>query len=114
MECGECTECCYAFQVEEWKDACEECKYEDGRCSIYKKRPQVCKEYECAWLGQKHAHEDLRPDRCGVIFTKMPDDVIFVSVINKVSRIIYAQIKDFEKQGYRIEYDSTKLHRRPD
>lgn len=114
QDCGECVECCYAFKVEDWKEACEECKYEDKGCSIYEDRPQVCKDYECAWLGQPNGHKPLRPDKCGAIFTKMPDNVIFVSVLNKMTYLIHLQIEDFKKQGYRIEYDSTKLHRRPE
>ena len=110
-KCGGCTECCYAFQVEDWKAACEKCKHEDGKCLIYTDRPQVCKDYECAWFGQPDGHKSLRPDKCGVIFTLMPDDVIFVTVLKKmITRLIYLQIEDFKKQGYRIEYDSTKLY----
>lgn len=113
MKCGECTACCYAFQVDEVdKGPCQECKYNDNGCTIYETRPQTCKDYECAWLGQPDAPEELRPDKCGVIFTKMPGNVILASVLDKVTHLIYLQVMDFIKQGYKVKNDSTELYRR--
>ena len=37
-------------------------------CTIYESRPQVCRPFECLWLQQEQIPDDLRPDRCGVMF----------------------------------------------
>ena len=69
--CGECTMCCSALEIEELKKAagplCANC-VSGGGCSIYANRPQVCRDFECEWLRQRHLTRPFRPDRIGVIF----------------------------------------------
>jgi len=108
MECGGCTACCYAFPVNDaGKAGFKKCKHEDGKCLIYENRPQVCKDYECAWLGQPTAPLELRPDKCGVIFTKLDDETMQVTLLRKPESIAVLQAYDFKKQGYKITHDST-------
>lgn len=108
MECGECTACCCAFNINEVESAKrEQCQYAENGCQIYAVRPFVCQRYECAWLTQPNVHIDLRPDKCGAIFTKLKDDVILVTPLRKLESIAQQQIKDFKRQGYTIKYDSA-------
>jgi len=112
QECGECTACCWAFKVTKAnKKAREKCQYENGKCTIYSKRPKVCEDYKCAWLTQPKVGIELRPDKCGVIFTLVPNNVILVTSIKGQPKPIFKpvaerQIVEFKKQGYVIRYDS--------
>lgn len=50
--CGECRECCIHLEIETLKKPamvpCHNlCKI---GCGIYKDRPQVCRDFSCAWL----------------------------------------------------------------
>jgi hypothetical protein len=49
------------------------CHYLGGNgCTIYKKRPTLCKEYQCEWLRDDSTHipEWLRPDISKVVITR--------------------------------------------
>jgi len=69
--CGECTMCCSALEIEELKKPagppCPNCILTGG-CKIYATRPDVCRDFECEWLRQRHLTRPFRPDRIGVIF----------------------------------------------
>ena len=104
MECGECTACCYAFSViDNSKEAREECEYVNGGCAIYADRPKVCRDYECAWVTQPKVHIDLRPDKCGVIFTKFKNHIIQATMLRKPEPVALLQMQEFGKQGYKIK-----------
>lgn len=46
-----------------------ECKHLGERgCRIYRERPPVCRRFQCAWLMAPNLPDELRPDRCGVMF----------------------------------------------
>ena len=69
-ECGECTACCSwligdAFG---WKfGAGKSCKFlECNGCGVHKARPEICRDYQCAW-SQYLLPEEMRPDKCGVL-----------------------------------------------
>jgi hypothetical protein len=51
--CGECSMCCYLFQIPELKKPinkwCVHCKPGKG-CRIYGTHPATCKDYQCLWL----------------------------------------------------------------
>lgn len=73
--CGQCIACCRNPFIR--RDAsfgagvCIHCKQ---GCDIYFNRPQPCKDFECHWLASQKRNdkmpEDMRPDRCGIVFTK--------------------------------------------
>lgn len=67
-ECGECVACCRDLSVTELeKPAYVPCdKLCDKGCSIYEERPDVCRNFHCAWI-QGHLGEDDRPDKSGAI-----------------------------------------------
>ena len=78
--CGECTVCCTALGVSEFeKPPRTACIYEkDKSCSVYKDRPQSCRDYECLWLqGAMPAY--ARPDRFGVLFDAHPEGTAVVA-----------------------------------
>lgn len=73
--CGSCNACCRVYAIPaldkpagKW---CENCDVGKG-CRIYETRPETCSSFECLWL-QSHRYvklaEELRPDRCKVVFT---------------------------------------------
>lgn len=80
--CGECRQCCITLYIEPgngWNRpakhshvACEHCDKEVG-CLVHYNRPPCCRRFRCLWLASQDKNwrlpDDLRPDRCGVIFT---------------------------------------------
>lgn len=80
-ECGECTACCVlpGIPIGEDPDLLEgkrgytPCKHLcsiNGGCSIYEKRPQLCRDYKCLWkAGLIIGDVRRRPDHLGLMFT---------------------------------------------
>ena len=73
-ECGECKECCFAFNVREiGKPEFENCPHEcENGCSTYPSRPQSCRDFDCAWLSGFFTiagvgANELRPDLTGLV-----------------------------------------------
>src|ERR1700679_1839549 len=74
--CGECTFCCKVLEIVEFaKPAGPLCKncLKSGGCGIYETRPDVWRDYECLWKGDRGLSPQLRPDRVGVILMEDPD-----------------------------------------
>ena len=46
---------------------CSQCDIGNG-CRIYNDRPQDCRNFACLWLVNERMPDELRPDRCKVIF----------------------------------------------
>jgi uncharacterized protein len=67
--------CCTALEIPELKKpagpACPNCILSGG-CTIYERRPQVCRDFECLWLVQRELPPNMRPDIIGTLF--MDDD----------------------------------------
>jgi hypothetical protein len=63
--------CCKVLVIDELKkDAGPLCKdwCKGVGCSIYEKRPQVCRDFECEWLTEREVPLRLKPDAYGTIF----------------------------------------------
>lgn len=80
-ECGSCTMCCKLTEVPELQkpvnEWCPACEIGTG-CNHYETRPQSCTSFSCDWLLSE-MKDDLRPDRCGVVFEKMNgEDIVLV------------------------------------
>ena len=105
MECGSCTMCCLLLNIEETEskpaEYCKYCEQEVG-CKIYDTRPESCKIFECAWKQMQHAHIDLRPDKCGVLFEKWSDNVIVGATIEKEISGVLNQINYFRGEGISV------------
>src|SRR5579864_65286 len=86
--CGTCTQCCkfmgisgtlrgrpFKKPAHEW---CEQCDIGKG-CRVYADRPQACSDFQCLWLQDKLSGpnlmpDELRPDRCRVVFAPTTDE----------------------------------------
>jgi len=105
MECGTCTLCCKLLFIKELnKQAGTMCKYCENNCSIYKDRPQSCKEFLCSYIQMNKASESMRPDNFGVIFEKLDDDLMFgtVNPEHKDFKHLNGQINSFLKEGINV------------
>lgn len=77
--CGECSACCSVHVLKshemEWRDTDkirhELCDQWSGGCTIYNKRPQACRNYECLWLKLKKLTEEYTE-------TRRPNEIGFV------------------------------------
>jgi len=105
MECGDCTACCTLSVVPELnKKAGEHCFHcVNNGCEIYGNHPQVCKDFECAYF-QGGNDIELRPDKCGVMFTKKNDRIFSGIRVEGVplTEKGKGQILSFLKQGYSV------------
>jgi hypothetical protein len=74
--CGTCSLCCKVLEIEEFPKSagilCEHCIL-NGGCGIYEERPDVCRDYECEWMGERSLGPQLRPDKVGTILMEDPD-----------------------------------------
>lgn len=105
MKCGNCTMCCKFPKIVETKSkAGEYCKYCEPKvgCKIYSERPESCKIFECAWKQMEHAGEELRPDRCNVLFEKWSDYLIVGATDTELSKLVLAQIDFFRGEGISV------------
>lgn len=71
--CGNCNACCTGklkgVAYGNLFDPNRKCVFlVEEKCSIYKTRPSLCREYQCAW-SENLLYEEMRPDLCGVIVT---------------------------------------------
>lgn len=69
--CGKCSACCTALAIDDpelQKPEGERCQHltVSGGCGIYLRRPEICKQFRCAWLGGNFKATD-RPDKIGVM-----------------------------------------------
>ena len=68
-DCGTCTVCCLALQINEFdKPAGTMCQHCTGTgCGIYETRYDVCKGFLCGWRLVAALGDAWRPDRSGVL-----------------------------------------------
>jgi len=83
------------------------CQYvTDKGCSVYNSctKPQTCTEFMCAYLEGKGIPEELRPDKCGIIFIKHTDRIFSGILIpnNNITIMAKRQIESFNQQGYSV------------
>lgn len=81
--CDGCTVCCFVPAVPELDKPvntwCEHCAVGTG-CTIYKQRPQGCRDFTCLWLANPVIAEEARPDRCGVMFEVLHSGIVLAMV----------------------------------
>ncbi len=80
MECNECNMCCILPELPIInKKPNIKCKHliecSEG-CQIYDTKPKGCSQFECYWFKHKNLPEELRPDKCNIIFEYLTDDII--------------------------------------
>jgi hypothetical protein len=81
------------------------CQFCTGKgCSIWSTKPKICTEYECAYYQADNIPKELRPDKCGIIFTKKSERIFSGVLVTgvKVSDLAKQQIQSFNDQGYAV------------
>ena len=103
--CGECTLCCDLLPVK-WLDkpANTTCVHCDKGCLIHETKEEECVSFECSWLQSNVDNDQLRPDRCGVVFEKVDDKTFYGNVVlgGKISDLARRQMQNFVDQGYTV------------
>ena len=103
MECDSCTTCCTLLVVPELnKAAGQECEHDSGiGCDIYEDRPDSCRALSCAYHMVDNANIAMRPDKSGVVFEKVFDDLMFgtVNPNGYKSDLLNGQVEFFLKEG---------------
>lgn len=106
-ECGSCTLCCKLLETHDIPSEigiyCQHCASDSG-CTIHDERPEECRIYQCMWSQMEHTAEELRPDRCGIIFDRISDDVICARLEKgeKIRDLTFGQINSFRNEGFSI------------
>lgn len=80
-QCGTCTACCTLLEVTEvGKPMNEWCTYcgDGSGCTIYDRRPQMCRSFNCAWL-LGHLDDEWFPETAGMV-VHFSQDAINVQV----------------------------------
>lgn len=107
QECDECTLCCKLLETHGIKSSieeyCEEC-LPDAGCSIHETRPEECRKYFCMWVQMESVGIELRPDKSGIIFDKMCDDVICARLEKgrKMNDLVFGQVNNFIDNGFSV------------
>ncbi len=108
MNCDGCTLCCKLLKIS-WMDSpageyCKEC-HPNVKCKIYNKAPKKCLEFDCAYNQMKQVDISLRPDKCGVIFERISEN-IFIGTMNpdekELKEDIMGQIDSFVQTGFSV------------
>ena len=107
--CGNCTLCCKFPVIPEVKskpgEYCYYCKPDFG-CEIYEQRPNSCRIFLCAWTQMKEQNinvsNELRPDKCHVLFEKYSDNVIVGVTEKELSDLVLNQINCFKNSGISV------------
>ncbi|MCK1304569.1 MULTISPECIES: YkgJ family cysteine cluster protein [unclassified Bradyrhizobium] len=80
-QCGSCNACCDILEVaavdKPVNQLCRHWKTGTG-CTIYERRPQMCRSFVCAWL-QGHLDDDWFPAKSGII-VHFSQDAVNVTV----------------------------------
>jgi hypothetical protein len=105
-ECGECTLCCDLFEIK-WlnKPINTKCIYCDKGCKIYDSKPKECTDFNCMYIQVENISEDLRPDKCKVIFEKKSDTQILgtLDARYELTDMAKRQIVSFLEQGFEVK-----------
>ena len=117
MECGGCTLCCELLDVP-WMNSpaghvCKECKLNEG-CEIYKSTiTRDCMDYKCAYNQMENVSINLRPDKCGVIFEKLTNDLFLGTTRDRLvlTKDLEEQIKLFNREGFTVVMHNLKGQR---
>ena len=100
--CGDCTACCDGWLIGEANGHPfgngKPCHFLINKiCTIYKDRPRVCQNYQCAWT-QHLFPEWMKPNKCGVLISvETKEDHQFLRVIEMKPVIDYAVYAEIEK-----------------
>ena len=81
--CGPCSLCCKVLEIDELRKPpgpwCDHCQA-GGGCAAYMTRPQVCRDFECLWKGDRGLSPLLRPDKVGTLLMEDADSDDYLAV----------------------------------
>lgn len=103
--CQSCTACCTAFIIEKLnKEKNTKCIHCNFGCSIHETKPYECSSFNCAYIQSNVNNENLRPDKCGIIFEKISETQFLGTIVQgvKLSDTAKKQINSFKSQGYSV------------
>ena len=115
MKCDGCTMCCKLLNIE-WMDSpageyCKECEPGKG-CRIYDNAPKKCLEFRCAYNQVEKSSINMRPDKCGVIFERIPENIFIGTVdpdIKNLNDDVRGQIQAFLNEGFSVVLFNQKI-----
>ena len=81
-ECGDCTLCCLLLPVPGVKEGINtNCRFCTHHCTIYNNnRPTICSTFDCEWLLKENMSDELKPNKCNVIFEYINEDSVLCLV----------------------------------
>jgi hypothetical protein len=98
------------------KPANSKCQHCEAGCAIHSTKPQTCADYECAYYQGANVPVSLRPDKCGIIFTKKTDRIFSGILVTgvPVTDVAKGQIQSFNEQGFSVVLmDASTLSMKP-
>ncbi len=105
QKCGECNLCCKLLDIDEvnskHNEWCVHCVQKVG-CMIYEKRPDECKNFNCAWSQMDYAGIEMRPDKCGALFEKFTDHLIVGVTGGLMTSLVSGQIDFFVRENISV------------
>lgn len=73
-------QCCITFGIDDAHSppnkTCKFCDLENSGCTVYAARPLACKNFECFYYKAERIDEQVRPDKCKIIFEKLDCGII--------------------------------------
>ncbi len=108
--CGDCRACCTTLFIKDGdfeKPSNQTCRHVCATgCAIYWRRPSVCRTFVCNWLASQTRNDrmgpELRPDRCGVIFSADSNgDPLVFEVHGEPDANAWRFINDMQRIGYK-------------
>jgi Fe-S-cluster containining protein len=77
--------CCTYLRIgapdgSDWKQAWVTCRHCLGRkCSIYDRRPEPCRQFECLWLAETFIPKKFRPDKVNAFLVASKEGNAFIA-----------------------------------
>ena len=106
--CGDCTLCCLLLPVPGVKVGINtNCQHCTNKCEIHDKRPNICRSFECEWILEDDMSEELKPNKCNVIFEYINEESVLCLVhfddLNAWKReSVMNHIKDLNDKGISV------------
>jgi hypothetical protein len=115
MNCDGCTLCCELIDIP-WMNSpvgelCKHCEEGVG-CKIYNTAPKDCLDFSCAYNQMEKVSINLRPDKCGVIFEKVTNDIFIGTTdpnISNLSDVAKRQIDSFLQEEFSVILFNQKI-----
>lgn len=87
-------------------DPCRECIVGSG-CKLYNtgdSMPKKCSEWDCAYSQMENVSIDIRPDKCGVIFEKASDLIMWGTYKGEIRKggAFTNQVHSFINEGFSV------------